>query len=197
MSSIYKGCIRFGSKDLDGSEIPQTFYWGSLISSNPKDADGKPVSNPASFYVYGANKHKETGDIEQALLLTRGAEGLYDYVPKEHHSKVLAQLVEGIEDFEQYGVDADRVREILMTRGTEGFIEPLEEHRQVVYSLLTAVRRNLPEVPVVGSTSKRLSREERKVRRNKKKAERAARNGAASPVPTPKQEQEEEMVPNR
>ena len=87
--SLFQALLLFGNKDEDRSEA--TFQWARVLTDNAKDADGKPVKNPASIMVYGA-KGIAQGDCEDVILISRGIAGLYDLIPADKAEVVLKKM---------------------------------------------------------------------------------------------------------
>lgn len=86
MANLYKATILLGNRDLDGGDVPTPFYWGSLISLEPKNKDGNAVENPASMMLYNARaiasylETAETISVLTVVLKARAISGLYDVV---------------------------------------------------------------------------------------------------------------------
>ena len=100
-STLVKGLIQFGDIQEDSSEV--SFIRGTLLSANPCDEQGNPVSNPGSIMVYSA-KGLKTGDCEVALLIKRGLAGLYDFVQPENHDKILKAMNTTLEEIPEIPV---------------------------------------------------------------------------------------------
>lgn len=87
--TVFQATLMFSNRDEDTSETP--FIWARVLTQNPLDAEGNPVKNPGSIMIYGS-KGVTTGDIGTFLLLSRGIDGLYDFVTPEKETEVLKAL---------------------------------------------------------------------------------------------------------
>lgn len=78
MATIVRASLYLGNLDEDSAERP--FIWGDVLSTSPKDMEGKAVKSPASFLVYNAGEFAKSGKVLKGAFKQTPGTPLLEYI---------------------------------------------------------------------------------------------------------------------